>query len=117
MLQIDVARALQALDGNEELLRDLAKMFAEDAPVLMEQLKCALVEKRSTQVRSFVHSLKGLVGTFYASSGVEIAQRLEDASARGDLSLFDNGELEQLQKTIQSIMLDFSNLGWTVLSE
>ena len=112
MPQIDVERALRALDGNSELLKDLASMFVEDAPLLLVQLKNALADERPTQARAVVHGLKGLVATFYAKTGVEIAQRLEDAAAEGDLSLFFKGELEQLERSVGSIMSEFEALGW-----
>ena len=112
MPQIDLERALQALDGNAELLKDLANMFVEDAPVLLAQLKNALVDECPTRARAVVHGLKGLAATFYAKTGVEIAQRLEDAAGEGDLSLFFKGELEQLERSIGSIMSEFEALGW-----
>ena len=112
MPQIDVERALRALDGNAELLKDLASMFVEDAPLLIVQLKIALLDKRPTQARAVIHSLKGLVATFYPKTGVEIAQRLEDAATEGDLSLFFKGELEQLERSVGSMINEFEDLGW-----
>ena len=112
MPQIDVDRALQALDGNAELLKDLASMFVEDAPILLVQLKSALAEDHPMQARAVVHGLKGLVATFYAKTGVEIAQRLENAAAEGDLSVFSKGELERLEQSIGSMMTEFETLGW-----
>ncbi len=112
MPNIDVERALQALDGNAELLKDLASMFAEDAPILLGQLKTALVDNNPTAVRSVVHGLKGLVATFYAKQGVDIAQRLEDSAANGELELFFKGQLEQLEEVIGSILSEFVALGW-----
>ena len=112
MPQIDVERALQALDGNMELLKDLASMFVEDAPILLEQLKTALTDDHPRQARSAVHSLKGLVATFFAKTSVEIAQRLEDSAADGNLEMFFNGELEQLEECIASVKADFVAHGW-----
>jgi HPt (histidine-containing phosphotransfer) domain-containing protein len=110
--QIDVERALRALDGNAELLKDLASMFVEDAPLLLVQLKIALADKRPTHAGAVVHALKGLVATFYPKTGVEIAQRLEDAAAEGDLSLFLNGEHEQLEQSVVAMISEFESLGW-----
>jgi HPt (histidine-containing phosphotransfer) domain-containing protein len=112
MSPIDIARALQSLEGNEELLKDLASMFVEDAPVLLDQLKIALSDNDSLQARTAVHSLKGLVSTFYATKGVEIAQRLEDYAALGDLAEFRNGELEILEECVNSVSADFRSRGW-----
>lgn len=112
MSHIDIARVLQSLEGNEELLKDLASMFVEDAPVLLDQLKVALSDNDSLQARTAVHSLKGLVSTFYATKGVAIAQRLEDYAALGDLAEFRNGELEMLEECVNSVSADFRSRGW-----
>jgi HPt (histidine-containing phosphotransfer) domain-containing protein len=112
MSHIDIARAVQSLEGNEELLKDLASMFVEDAPVLLDQLKVALSDNDSLQARTAVHSLKGFVSTFYATKGVEIAQRLEDYAALGDLGKFRNGDLEILEECINSVSADFRSRGW-----
>jgi len=100
------------LDGNTALLKDLAIMFNEDAPVLLEELKNAVKRNHPMNVRSAVHSLKGLIATFYAKTGVEIAQRLEDASAAGELDLFYCGELDRLEACIHSVQGEFEKLGW-----
>ena len=112
MPSIDIARALQALEGNDELLMDLASMFVEDAPDLLHQLKRAVNENDSYQARSAVHSLKGLVSTFFATESVAIAQRLEDLAAKGDLENFRNGELQLLEERVNSVADDFRSRGW-----
>ncbi len=112
MSSIDIARALRALEGNSELLKDLASMFVEDAPVLLQQLKKAISDKDSLQVRSVAHCLKGLVSTFYATESVEIAQRFENLAAEGVLDEFSNGELQKLEESIKSVAADFESRGW-----
>ena len=112
MSKPDIVRALQALEGNEELLKDLASMFVEDAPVILDQLKVAISINDAAQARTAVHSLKGLVSIFYTTSSVEIAQRLEDCAAEGNLDEFRNGDLEQLEKCINSVAEDFQQRGW-----
>jgi HPt (histidine-containing phosphotransfer) domain-containing protein len=112
MLPFDIERALHALEGNEELLKDLASMFVEDAPILLSHVKTALTENNIMQARSAVHSLKGLVSTFYATSGVEIAQRLENCAADGNLDEFRNGDLQRLEECVNSVTQDFEARGW-----
>ena len=112
MSAIDIARALQGLEGNEELLKDLASMFVEDAPIILDQLKVAMTTNNAAQVRTAVHSLKGLISTFYATSSVEIAQRLEDCAAEGNLDEFLHGGLEQLEECINAVTADFQQRGW-----
>lgn len=112
MSTLDIERALHALEGNEELLKDLASMFVEDAPILLDQLKAALTDNDPIQARSAVHSLKGLISTFYASTSVEIAQRLEDYAAEGNLEEFRNGDVERLENCVNSVAADFKARGW-----
>ena len=112
MSPFDIERALRALEGNEELLKDLASMFVEDAPVLLGHVKAALTDNDSMQARTALHSLKGLVSTFYATSGVEIAQRLENSAAEGNLDVFRNGDLQRLEECVSSVAADFEARGW-----
>ena len=112
MSLLDIERALKALDGNEDLLKDLASMFVEDAPILLDQLKVAITENDSVQARYAVHSLKGLVSTFYAKADVELAQRLEDCAAEGSLDGFRSGGLDQLEESVNSVSAEFESRGW-----
>ncbi len=112
MFQIDEARALLALDGNRLLLMELATMFKEDAPQLLFDLKVAVANESAIHTRSAVHSLKGLVATFYAQPAMELANRLEDSAANGHLEMFHQGELEKLEHSIESIIEEFVERGW-----
>ena len=57
---------LRALDGERELLSQLATMFVEDAPELLTTLEQAVAAGDCLIARRTVHSLKGLAATFYA---------------------------------------------------
>ncbi len=112
MFPFDIERALGALEGNEELLKDLASIFVEDAPILVNKVMMALTDNNSIQVRSAIHGLKSLVSTFYATSAIEIAQKLESRAAEGDLDAFRNGDFELLEKSIEKVLTHFKSLGW-----
>ena len=112
MFQIDEERALLALDGNRHLLMELAIMFREDVPQILQELNAAIGNENATQTQSSVHSLKGLASTFYAKPTVDLAQRLEDSAAHGKLEIFREGELEKLEKSIQSVIQEFVERGW-----
>jgi two-component system sensor histidine kinase/response regulator len=114
MFQIDEKRALGALDGNLHLLVELAGMFREDAPLLLNELKTAVANQSPIQTRSALHSLKGLVSTFFAQPTIELAHRLEDAAASGDLELLQSGELEKLEQSVESVIEEFAERGWVV---
>ncbi len=114
MFQIDEKRALLALDGNRNLLVELAGMFREDAPLILNELKTAVANRSAIQTRSALHSLKGLASTFFAQPTVELAHRLEDAAASGDLELLQSGELEKLEQSVESVIEEFAERGWVV---
>ena len=112
MFQIDEERALQALDGNRNLLMELATMFREDVPQILRELKTAINNENAMQTLSAVHSLKGLASTFYAQPTVDLAHRLEDSAANGQLEMFHQGELEKLEQAIDSVIEEFVVRGW-----
>ena len=111
-MPIDVERALRGLDGNTELLKDLASMFVEDAPILLASFHSAIANDHPVQAQAVVHGLKGLIATFYAKSSVTIAQRLEDATAEGELSRIDKDDVKQLELSVGSIITEFVARGW-----
>jgi HPt (histidine-containing phosphotransfer) domain-containing protein len=105
-LQVDEQAALDALDGSRALLHDLAEMFCEDAPQVMNELKDAVEADDSAAARRAVHSIKGLAATFYAKPTVEIAQRLELEAAGGHIEgLRDNG-LSTLEHAIDQLIAE-----------
>jgi signal transduction histidine kinase/CheY-like chemotaxis protein len=77
---LNLAVARQRLGGDEELLRDLAGFFIEDAPRLLEDARLALRAGDAENATRHAHSLKGLAANFEANSTVELAQRLESSS-------------------------------------
>jgi len=114
MPEIDFDRALRALDGNTELLRDLAVMFVEDTPILFEKLRLAVTDRHPKQAGAIVHSLKGLIATFFAKTGVDVAQRLEESFTSGELDLLNSSEIDRLEDFTSLLTLEFESLGWTV---
>lgn len=84
---LNLAVARQRLGGDEELLRDLAGFFIEDAPRLLEDTRLALESGDAENATRHAHSLKGLASNFEANSAVELAQRLESCARAQQFSL------------------------------
>lgn len=76
--------ALTRLDGDEETLLLLAGMVAEDAPMLLDQLKSNIQSSDSACVAATGHALKGLLSTFETGSPVSELQPLIDAARADD---------------------------------
>ena len=69
----DRAAALEGLDGDEELLQDLAAVFLEDSPRLMAAVRQAVAEGDPGRLERAAHSLKGSVANFGARAASEAA--------------------------------------------
>ncbi len=107
----DEEAALAALDGERELLSQLATMFAEDSRELLLALDQAVAAEDSHTARHATHSLKGQAATFFAASVVELAQRLEQEAADGRLAEFHNGGCTQLRQSIETLVQELRARG------
>lgn len=101
--QFDEKSALEALDGERELLSQLATMFVEDAPILLKELEDAVASSDAVAARQATHSIKGLVATFFAAPVVELAHRLEQVAADGRLDEFSGGGCSDLRRGVESL--------------
>jgi two-component system, sensor histidine kinase and response regulator len=84
---IDLDLALGRLDGNRELLAELAQLFVEDYPGKLADLKVSLGTGDGRRGARLAHGLKGGLATLGATTLQEIAGRLE--------SLLDDGQLAE----------------------
>jgi CheY-like chemotaxis protein len=83
---LDVLAALARVDGDMELLRELAGLFCQDSAKLLSKLREAIERQDARAVESAAHSLKGVVGNFGAVPTYEAALRLEALGREGNLS-------------------------------
>ena len=110
-LSIDLKATLFALNGNRQLLEELIQMFVEDAPKLIHELEEALENENRDEALRSVHSLRGLVSTFYCKSIMEFAGRLEEHLIRGDFSSLRNGGADQLKNSIHELVCELDKCG------
>ncbi len=101
---IDEVAALAALDGDRALLCDLASMFVEDAPQVVAELRAAVQADHPLEARRAVHSLKGLVSTFYAAEARDLADRLEHEAAGLKLDTFKSGGCDALELAVVTVI-------------
>lgn len=111
-MQIDEEKALEALDGNYELLVELAQIFCEDAPVLLRDFERALDSGEAHAARLAAHSLKGLAATFYALPTVEAAYAVENECGQGRLEAVRNGAASKLEEMIDTMIDEIKSRGW-----
>ncbi len=74
---LDLAQTRQNFGSDEDLLLEIANVFVEDVPLLIDELEAACLRNDSTTVARLAHSLKGLCATFGAEPARTYAQGLE----------------------------------------
>lgn len=86
---IDVDRALLGVDGDRELLRELAAICREDIPTLIDQLRQEASAENYAEVERIAHKLKGLCSMFHSTTHraqAEEVETLAKSSDRGDIA-------------------------------
>ena len=80
------AEALERLGGDEDLLRELCKIFWEESPKLLQKLREAIAEVDPQAVMRAAHSLKGELGYLGAPGAAQAARELEGMGYEKNLS-------------------------------
>jgi PAS domain S-box-containing protein len=73
----DRDKALAAAEGDWELLRELAQIFAAQSPLLLEEIRQAIADGNARILEQAAHRLKGSVGSLGATSAWQTAEELE----------------------------------------
>ena len=100
---LDLPGAMARLGGDELLYADMVQFLREDCPTLLNELHTGIASKTPSVVQRAAHSLKGLIANCGGVRAAEVAQRIENAGAGGDLS--DAAHLiEPLRREIDDLM-------------
>jgi signal transduction histidine kinase/DNA-binding response OmpR family regulator len=83
---IDQTAMLAAVEGDVELLRELAALFLHDYPQRLAELREALARQDAPAVARAAHTLKGAVGSLGARDASAAALSVEQAGWSGDLA-------------------------------
>jgi HPt (histidine-containing phosphotransfer) domain-containing protein len=106
---IDWKQALAAVDGDIEILHDLLRIFANEAPVTLEKLRAAVELKDASAIQFAAHRLKGSVGNFGARDAVQAAVSLEAMAKKGDLQHVAKS-FRNLEHEIQRVLAAIATL-------
>ena len=83
---IDWQAAWANLEGDRNLLSELALLFLDDLPKQLEAIHSAVEQHQGHDLERLAHRLKGSVGNFAAKPAFEAASRLEQIARQGDFS-------------------------------
>lgn len=109
---IDAPAALDRIGGDCALLRELAVIFIEDSPVLMQALCTSVADGNLSEAERCAHGLKGIAANVGGVRVESLAHAVEDAVRAGQLQLAGASleslaaELEQLVAALQANLLD-----------
>ena len=81
---LDESALLALLGGDGETLRELVRVFAQDGPRRLAQMRAALDASDLVALRKAAHTLKGSAGSLCGRSTVQAALRLEETAREGD---------------------------------
>jgi signal transduction histidine kinase/sensor domain CHASE-containing protein/DNA-binding response OmpR family regulator len=85
----DRQSALERLDGDENLLRELVTLFLKDAPQHLTEVETALRAGDLERVARVAHTMKGAIGNFGTTDAYDAVVRLEGACLDKDAAAAD----------------------------
>jgi two-component system, sensor histidine kinase and response regulator len=105
----DQAAAMDRVGGDLELLIELAGMFLDDQPRMMDEIKVAVDSCDGESLHRSAHAIKGAVGNFSAQQAFDAALKLEMLGRGNDFadakSAFESLEeaLGELEPALSSL--------------
>ena len=81
---IDRLALLARLGGDEELMRDVVRLFLEDCPGRLVRIRAAIDGRDAPRLKAEAHALKGAAANMSASVVVDAARALEQMGADND---------------------------------
>jgi HPt (histidine-containing phosphotransfer) domain-containing protein len=106
LLNLQAARA--RMNHNEELVKDLAKFFLEDAPEFVVQIEQAIQKSHFDIIERAAHNLKGLAANFDAETLIMAAIGMEDAGRQGDVKNAQQ-HFPELRRAVRDVCTAFQN--------
>jgi HPt (histidine-containing phosphotransfer) domain-containing protein len=103
---LNLAAALDRVGGDSELLEEIAKLFLDTAPKLLDQIRQAVADRDAAALARSAHTLKGSVGNFSADAAFEAAFRLEKMGRSGELTGVEEAyaALEEVMQRVTQVL-------------
>jgi len=100
---------LQRVDGDLDLLAEIAGLFVSDAPAMLADITAAVAAGDANEVSRTAHRLKGSILTFGAPSAAGAALRLEQNGRVGDLTTA-RADVEYLAAETERLRIELESL-------
>ena len=109
---MDLQGALVRVDGDMEVVRELAGIFLEGYPRLLAEMREALDQGDAPALRRGAHLMRGSLGNLMADEALAAATRLQKMGAAGDLSRAP-ATLASLERALSGLSADLAHLART----
>jgi HPt (histidine-containing phosphotransfer) domain-containing protein len=102
------------IDGDKSLFTELLRLYNDEYPRLLEELRAAVRVDDGGGVEKIAHRLKGMVRNFFAPAAVAVAGEIEEAGRIAVLNgLFEKIgvleiELDHLKKELTEYLNSFN---------
>jgi HPt (histidine-containing phosphotransfer) domain-containing protein len=107
---VDWSQAMESVQGDRDMLRDLSKVFLTECPTLMTQIREAISNQDSPGLQFAAHKLKGSMRLFGAKSAHDLCWELESlarcnrvAGAAPKLGLLE-GEIREVSQVLEDFV-------------
>jgi len=106
----DMESALAGVDGDRDLLRQMAQWFLDRCPKLLAEVRDSILRGDGAAVERAAHKLKVQVGSFGAQSAYQTVVKLEELARAGDLFGMKEAcsELEEAIERLQGELDEFA---------
>jgi signal transduction histidine kinase/DNA-binding response OmpR family regulator len=100
---------LASVDGDVELLGEMAAIFLDECPKRLSDIRHAVASSDARALQRTAHTLKGSVANFTAHTATQAAMRLEMMGRDGDLTESEpalielEGEIERLKPALEAL--------------
>jgi signal transduction histidine kinase/CheY-like chemotaxis protein/HPt (histidine-containing phosphotransfer) domain-containing protein len=97
---------LKRCRGNKTLAHEVARLYSEQAPTLLDDIRDALAKADGAQLERSAHTLKGSLAQMGAEAASKLALQLEQAGRANQLSDLDEvvNRLEEETATIADVL-------------
>lgn len=100
----DRSGLMEEIDDDRAFLAESLKMLEEDAPKLLAVIRDGLDQSDAESVCQNAHTLKSMVGNFFAKPCFDAAYNIETLSRQGDLNGMDKA-LANLETEINRLIV------------
>ena len=107
--KLDLAVALERVEGDRELFEEIARLFADECPVLLGEIRKARGEDNIRELQRLAHTLKGAALNVAALKVSETALALETQARSGSIGNMDE-LIEHLAREVEFVLPEIDAL-------